>query len=108
MNAPWFLSIWFYFLLNLLLQVFDGLLSYHALSKGVPEANPLVGLAISEWGVVWGLFYAKAVACLLLLLILAFRNKRRSLTIKGFTITAAVYGYVSIAGLSVILLHFTD
>lgn len=101
MNAPLIPPIWFYFLLNLLLQIFDGLLSYQALSGGVPEANPLVSRAISEWGVVWGLLYSKTFACLLLLLIFAFRNRRRSLTIKAFAFTAAVYGCVSIAGLSV-------
>ena len=35
---------------------------------GVPEANPLVNAAISEWGVVWGLLYWKTLACGLLLL----------------------------------------
>jgi hypothetical protein len=108
MNAPLIPSIWFYFLLNLLLQAFDGLLSYRALSGGVPEANPLVNRAISEWGIVWGLLYSKTFACLLLLLIFVFRNRRRSLTIKAFALTAAVYGCVSIAGLSAMLLHFTE
>jgi Domain of unknown function (DUF5658) len=104
MTAPLILPVWFPFILNLLLQIFDGLLSYHVLSEGVPEANPLVSIAISEWGVGWGLFYWKTLACVLLLLIFVFRNRRRSLTIKAFMITAAVYGYVSIASLSVLLL----
>jgi hypothetical protein len=108
MTAPLIPPIWFHFLLNLLLQVFDGLLSYHVLSEGVPEANPFVSHAISEWGVVWGLFYSKTFACGLLLLIFALRNRRRSLTIKAFMVTATVYGYVSIASLSVLLLHFTE
>src|SRR6266566_979510 len=71
MTAPLIPAVWFPFILNLLLQVFDGLLSYHVLSEGVPEANPLVSRAISEWGVVWGLFYSKTFACVLLLLIFA-------------------------------------
>ena len=108
MNAPLMPAIWSYFLLNLLLQGFDGLLSYQALSAGVPEANPLVSRAISEWGVVWGLLYSKTFACLLLLLIFVFRNRRRSLAIKAFALTAAVYGCVSIAGLGVMLFHFTE
>ena len=45
------------FIYNLFLQFFDGLLTYQVLSLGVPEANPLVNAAISEWGVVWGLLY---------------------------------------------------
>jgi hypothetical protein len=108
MSAPWIPAIWSYFLLNLLLQVFDGLLSYHALSEGVPEVNPLVRRVISEWGVAWGLFYAKAFACALLLLIFAFRNRRQSLTIKAFAVTAVAYGYVAVAGLTVILLELAS
>jgi hypothetical protein len=107
MTAPLILPVWFPFILNLMLQVVDGLLSYHVLSEGVPEANPLVDIAISEWGVGWGLFYWKTFACVLLLLIFALRKRRRSLTVKAFMITAAVYGYVSIASLSVLLLQFT-
>jgi uncharacterized protein DUF5658 len=108
MTAPLIPSVWCHFLLNLLLQVFDGLLTYHVVSAGVPEANPLVNNAISEWGVVWGLFYSKAFACVLLFLIFALRNRRRSLTIKAFTVTAAVYSYVSIASLIILLLHFPE
>jgi len=58
--------------------------------------------------VVWGLFYSKTFACVLLLVIFALRNRRRSLTIKAFTVTAAVYSYVSIASLTILLLHFTE
>lgn len=108
MTVPLIPSVWLPFIVNLLLQVFDGLLSYRVLSEGVPEANPLVSRAISEWGVVWGLFYSKTFACVLLFLIFALRNRRRSLTLKAFTVTAAVYAYVSIASLSMLLLHFTE
>jgi hypothetical protein len=106
MIAPWIPPVWFHFLLNLLLQVSDGLLSYHALSEGVPEANPLVNSAISEWGIFWGLLYWKTLACVLLLLIFALRHRRRALTIKALTLTAVAYGYVFIASLSVLLLQF--
>ena len=108
MTAPLIPAVWFPFILNLLLQIFDGLMSYHVLSEGVPEANPLVSHAISAWGMGWGLLYSKTFACVLLLLIFALRNRRRSLTVKAFTVTAAVYGYVSIASLSMLLLHFTE
>ena len=108
MTAALIPAVWVPFILNLLLQVFDGLMSYHVLSEGVPEANPFVSRAISEWGVVWGLFYSKTFACVLLFLIFALRNRRRSLTIKAFIVTAAVYGCVSIASVSVLLLHFTE
>ena len=106
MTAPLMLPVWFPFILNLLLQVFDGLLTYHVVSAGVPEANPLVRSTMSEWGVVWGLVYWKALACLLLLCIFALRHRRRALTIKAFTLTAAVYGYVSVASLYILLLRF--
>jgi len=104
-----FHSIGSLFKFNLLLQIFDGLFTYHVVSQqGVPEANPFVSRAISEWGVVWGLFYSKTFACVLLFLIFALRNRRRSLTIKAFTVTAAVYSYVSIASLIILLLHFPE
>jgi hypothetical protein len=104
MTAPLIPPVWFHFLLNLLLQLFDGLLSYHALSEGVPEANPLVNGTIAAWGIFWGLLYWKILACVLLALIFALRHQRRVLTIKALTLTAVVYGYVFIASLSVLLL----
>ncbi len=66
MTAPLILTVWFPFILNLMLQVVDGLLSYQVLSEGVPEGNPLVSIALSDWGVGWGLFYCKTFACVLL------------------------------------------
>jgi hypothetical protein len=105
MTAP--LIIWFHFILNLLLQALDGLLTYHVLSLGVPEANPLVSSAIMQWGAVWGLLYWKTFACVLLLLIFALRHRRQALIIKALTITEAVYASVSIAGLCVLFLEFS-
>ena len=47
-------------ILNLTLQVFDGLFSYQAFSLlGAHEANPFVGAAISSWGVIYGCFTRK-------------------------------------------------
>ena len=54
MNAPRDLLI-----LNLTLQVFDGLFSYQVFSLGAQEANPIVAAAISTWGVIYGLLYKK-------------------------------------------------
>jgi hypothetical protein len=99
--------IWCHLLLNLLLQVFDGVLTYQALSDGVPEANPLVNSAISAWGIVLGLLYWKTFACVLLLLMFALRHRRRILIIKAFALTAAVYAYVSAAGVCALFLQFT-
>jgi hypothetical protein len=103
--TPLLPGLWSHFLLNLLLQIVDGVLTYIALSLGMEEANPLVRTAILEWGEVWGLLYWKTLACVLLLLIFALRHRRRSLAIKAFTLTAAVYGYVWVAGLCAFLLH---
>jgi len=50
--------------LNLLLQCFDGLLSYQAFSLGAAEANPFVSAAIANWGVTYGLLYKKTFASL--------------------------------------------
>ena len=92
MAAFMFPSIWSQFKVNLLLQIFDGLYTYHVLSLGVPEANPLVRDAISNWGEVWGLLYWKVLACTLLVLIFALRHFRQSLTLKALTLTSTVYG----------------
>jgi Domain of unknown function (DUF5658) len=58
-------------ILNLTLQVFDGLFSYQLFSLGLGEANPLLAAAISEWSIVWGLLYNKLLACVLLIVIFA-------------------------------------
>ena len=91
--------VWSHFIFNLLLQLFDGILTYQVLSLGIPEWNPLVATAIEQWGDVWGLLYWKSFACVLLLLIFALRHRRRALTIKAFTLTSTVYGLVATAGL---------
>ena len=94
------------FIYNLFLQFFDGLLTYQVLSLGVPEANPLVNAAISEWGVVWGLLYCKTLACVLLLLIFALRHGQTTLTIRALTLTASVYSIFSAASLYEAFLRF--
>ena len=50
---------------NLFLQLTDGLVSYQAFALGAAEANPLVAAALVNWGIVWGLLYNKALACVL-------------------------------------------
>lgn len=98
-----------YFIFNLLLQVFDGLFTYHVLSRGIQEANPIVRQAILQWGALWGLLYWKGIACALLLCIFALRHRRRALTMRAFKITGAVYGCLALAGmyaLTIELVHF--
>ena len=76
---------------NLFLQFIDGFVSHQAFALGATEANPVVAAAIVNWGMVWGLIYHKALACLLLLLIFALTRNRRLLTMRGLTVTASVY-----------------
>ena len=106
MAAFMFSSIWLQFKFNLLLQVFDGLFTYHLLSLGVPEANPFVHDAISSWGEVWGLVYWKVLACALLALIFALRHFRQALTLRALTLTSTVYGGLFVISLYHFLLVF--
>lgn len=99
-------AVWSHLIFNLLLQVFDGVLTYQVVLQGVPEANPLVRETIVQWGVVWGLLYWKTLACVLLVLIFALRHKLQALALKALTVTAAVYGPVSFLGLCELLLQF--
>ena len=107
MTTPMNPLIWGSFIFNLLLQVFDGLFTYHVLSRGIPEANPLVRSAILKWGAAWGLLYWKGIACILLALIFALRHRRQSLTIKAFTVTGTVYGCLAVAGLCHLIFEFS-
>lgn len=81
------------FLANLLLQALDGILTYQVLLLGVPEANPLIHATIVEWGPLWGLFWWKALACVLLVFVYVNRRHCRLLSIRGLRLTAAVYGW---------------
>ena len=76
---------------NLFLQLTDGVVSYQAFALGAIEANPVVAAAIPNWGMIWGLIYNKALACLLLLLIFALRRNRRFLARRALTVKASVY-----------------
>ena len=99
-------SIGSQFKFNLLLQVFDGLFTYHVLTQGIPEANPLVSSAIAEWGAVWGIVYWKLLACALLGLIFALRHLRQALAMRALTLTSSVYGCLFFVSLYHLLLHF--
>ena len=76
---------------NLFLQLTDGLVSYQAFALGAAEANPVVAAAIVNWGMVGGLVYDKALACLLLLLIFALRRSQRLMAMRALSVTASVY-----------------
>jgi hypothetical protein len=99
-------SIWAQFKLNLLLQIFDGLFTYHVLTQGIPEANPLVSSAIAAWGVVWGLVFWKVLACALLAMIFALRHLRQALAMQALTLTSTVYSCLFFISVYYSLLEF--
>ena len=98
--------IWCDLLFNLALQIIDGFLTYHVVSRGVPEGNPLVRSAMEQWGILWGLVYWKSFACVLLFAIFAVRHRSRALITNALALTGAVYAYVAVGGLCMLLWQF--
>jgi hypothetical protein len=92
---------------NLLLQLFDGLASYHILSAGVPEENPIVASAIANWGVSGGLLYSKALGCALVVLIFLLRHKVEVIATQGLTVLAYVYSCLGVFLMVKMALMFT-
>lgn len=80
-------------LLNLALQLLDATATYHGLQIGVREANPIVRASIVHWGAGWALLYWKGFACALLVF-LRFAPAR-PLVVKGLTVTAVCYVWLS-------------
>lgn len=78
------------FLVNVGLQLCDGLATYYGVHRGMPEANPLLHASITQWGVGWALFSWKALACGLLVFLRTV-VKSRVLAVKALTLTATVY-----------------
>jgi hypothetical protein len=79
------------FLLNLKLQVFDGLFSLQALSLGAIEVNPIVAAVISNRRIAYGLAYKKSLACILLLLIFALRKRHGVMVMRPMIVSASLY-----------------
>lgn len=77
------------FLLNLGLQVWDGLATYHGIQLGIPEGNPLVRIWMEGWGVGWALVSAKTTACGLLLFLRCLGDL--FLSRCAMTLTAGIY-----------------
>jgi hypothetical protein len=76
-------------LLNLLLQLFDGVATYQGLAVGFREANPLLVRAFLWLGPGSTLFTVKAAACGLLLLLHQTAPPRLGVPVMRFL--AAVY-----------------
>ena len=77
------------FLLNLGLQLFDGLSTYQGVQLGWQESNPLLQALMMHWGVGWALLGVKSAACALLLLLRCLGTNR--LIARALTLTAAYY-----------------
>ena len=94
-------------IVNLLLQLVDGLASYHIISAGVPEENPIVASAIANWGVSGGLLYSKALGCALVILIFLLRHKVEVIATQGLTVLAYVYSCLGVFLMVKMALMFT-
>src|SRR2546426_1757179 len=77
------------FLVNVGLQLFDGLSTYHGLQLGWQEGNPLVHALMVHWGAGWALLGVKSAACALLLLLYCLGT--HPLSARALTLTAAYY-----------------
>ena len=77
------------FLLNIVLQLFDGMATYSGMHMGVLEANRLLRNAFVVWGVGPSLVLFKAFACGMLLLL--YRNVDAEIGRPALTLLAAFY-----------------
>ena len=77
------------FLLNIVLQLFDGMATYTGIHMGVPEANRLLCNSFAMWGVGPSLLLFKAFACGVLLLL--YRNTAEHIGRPALMLLAAVY-----------------
>jgi len=81
-------------LLNVLLQLFDGIATYSGLQLGIREGNPLLHHAFRLWGVAPSLLVFKAQACALLLIV--YRLAGEKLARPALGMLAGVYSVCSL------------
>ena len=84
MPTPTFVLV----VLNLLMQVFDGIATYVGWEQ-FGEGNPLLRAGFETWGAIPTLFLAKCVAIVLILMVA--RMQRRTLVAGGLSLTFAAY-----------------
>ena len=77
------------FILNIVLQIFDGVATYAGLHIGIHEGNPLLRNAFHVWGIVPALLLFKVQACGLLVFV--YKIAGAQLAIFALGILAAVY-----------------
>lgn len=82
------------FAVNILLQVFDGLVTHQALQLGCIEANPLVAASFTTYGLLPALLLFKAQACGLLLLLR--RSAPPPLALRALRMLAIAYCLCSV------------
>jgi len=87
-------------LINLWLQLFDGIATYFGVAAGYGEGNPLVAASFGHLGVGPALCLAKSYACGCLLLIWHLRH-RSALAGPALVGTAVAYLMASVAPWSV-------
>jgi hypothetical protein len=91
------------FILNVLLQIFDGVATYGGLQHGFHEANPLLRSVFHHWGVVPTLLVFKMSASALLLFV--YQVASQPLATPTLAALAAIYSVCSlIPWLSTLLL----
>jgi len=95
MNAPTERGLFALLLLNVALQVFDGVATYHGLRLGFEEGNPLLVQAIMLVGPAAALVLTKLYACGCLLGVWHVRRAR--LALPAFVLIAAIYATCSLA-----------
>jgi hypothetical protein len=82
------------FLLNIVLQLFDGMATYAGVQMGVPEANQLLCNAFAVWGLGPSLVLFKAFACCMLVLL--YRNTGDEIGRPALMLLAALYCVLSL------------
>lgn len=87
-------------IVNLFLQLFDGVATYFGIAAGYGEGNPLVAASFDWFGVGPALCFAKTYACGCLVLIW-YLGRRSSLAVPAMIGTAVVYMAASVAPWSV-------
>ena len=91
--APGIHSVHQLFLLNICLQVFDGVATYQGVTTGVKEGNPLIAMAMANLGIGSALLLFKAKACGCLVLLRQMGD--RPLVAAALGGVAATYGVLS-------------
>ncbi|MGH7896587.1 MAG: DUF5658 family protein [Candidatus Binatia bacterium] len=81
--------------LNVLLQLFDGLVTYQALQIGMLEGNPIVRASFPVLGIGTSLLLFKAQACGFLVLLR--RSVRATMACDALRLVAVVYALASLA-----------